>query len=251
MRLSISLLREAALGDRVRVVLADRRPGPRRAPPASSPAASPGMPTLAKFIAMPPPIVPAPMIAADLISRVGVSSGTSGIFAAARSAKNRWRSAFDSVVATSSSKQLRARARCPRRTAASPPPRRSRRSRRRRDSRATPWPSASRAAAKNAAASAARASPSVAQRGAADASRATTRWAKASAPASEVALRRSRRSGRASALLRGDAGRRETIMSSAALHADRRGRRCVPPAPGRSPSFTSGSPSCAPGAATR
>jgi hypothetical protein len=30
-----------------------------------------------------------------------------------------------------------------------------------------------------------------------------------------------------------------------------RGRRCVPPEPGRMPSFTSGRPSCAFGAATR
>ena len=59
------------------------------------------MPALAKFIAMPPPIVPAPITAADLIERVGVEPGTSGIFDAARSAKNAWRSAFDSVVLTS------------------------------------------------------------------------------------------------------------------------------------------------------
>ena len=60
------------------------------------------MPALAKFIAMPPPMVPAPMTAADLIGRFGVSSGTSGILLAARSPKKAWRSAFDSVVCTSS-----------------------------------------------------------------------------------------------------------------------------------------------------
>ena len=59
------------------------------------------MPALAKFIAMPPPIVPAPITAADLISRSGVSGGTSGIFDAARSPKKEWRSARDSGVCTS------------------------------------------------------------------------------------------------------------------------------------------------------
>ena len=57
-----------------------------------------GMPALAKFIAMPPPMVPAPITAADLISRKGVSDGTSVILLAALSPKNAWRNAFDSVV---------------------------------------------------------------------------------------------------------------------------------------------------------
>ena len=47
------------------------------------------MPTLAKFIAIPPPIVPAPSTAAFRISFAGVSGGTSGIFAASRSAKKK------------------------------------------------------------------------------------------------------------------------------------------------------------------
>ena len=46
-----------------------------------------GMPALTKFIVMPPPMVPAPITAADLISRSGVSAGTSGILPAARSPK--------------------------------------------------------------------------------------------------------------------------------------------------------------------
>ena len=45
------------------------------------------MPVLRKFMAMPPPMVPAPMIPTFLIGRVGVSSATSGTFAAWRSAK--------------------------------------------------------------------------------------------------------------------------------------------------------------------
>ena len=46
------------------------------------------MPALAKHIAIPPPIVPDPMIPAFLISIEGVSAGTSEIFDAARSPKN-------------------------------------------------------------------------------------------------------------------------------------------------------------------
>ncbi len=46
-------------------------------------------------------------------------------------------------------------------------------------------------------------------------------------------------------------GAPETIMLSAASTPMARGRRCVPPAPGSSPSFTSGSATCAPTAATR
>jgi len=42
-----------------------------------------------------------------------------------------------------------------------------------------------------------------------------------------------------------------TIMFSAVSRPSTRGRRCVPPAPGSRPSFTSGSAICAPGSATR
>ena len=69
------------------------------------------MPALAKFIAMPPPMVPAPMIAADLIGRLGVSSGTSGILEAARSPKKKWRSALLSVVCISARKFSRSTSR--------------------------------------------------------------------------------------------------------------------------------------------
>ena len=43
----------------------------------------------------------------------------------------------------------------------------------------------------------------------------------------------------------------DTIMLSAGSRPSARGRRCVPPAPGRRPSLTSGSATCVPGAATR
>src|SRR5438094_285645 len=67
-----------------------------------------GMPTLTKLIAMPPPMVPAPITAAFLMARAGVSSGTSGIFEVWRSAKKAWRSAFASFVVTACSKRPRA-----------------------------------------------------------------------------------------------------------------------------------------------
>ena len=46
-------------------------------------------------------------------------------------------------------------------------------------------------------------------------------------------------------------GTPEVIISSAACTPARRGSRCVPPAPGRSPSFTSGSPNFAAAVAIR
>jgi hypothetical protein len=59
------------------------------------------MPAFKKFIEMPPPIVPAPITATFSTLRFGVSSGTSGILLAARSAKNAWRSALHSGVSIS------------------------------------------------------------------------------------------------------------------------------------------------------
>ncbi len=66
-----------------------------------------GMPALRKFIEMPPPIVPAPITATLRMSRIGVSSGTSGTLDAARSAKNAWRSALLSGVIISAAKASR------------------------------------------------------------------------------------------------------------------------------------------------
>jgi hypothetical protein len=57
-----------------------------------------GMPALRKFMVMPPPMVPAPITPTLAILRVGVSSGTSGIFEAARSPVKAWRRARDSGV---------------------------------------------------------------------------------------------------------------------------------------------------------
>ncbi len=56
---------------------------------------------------MPPPMVPAPMTATLATLRTGVSSGTSGILLAARSAKKAWRKALLSGVIISARKASR------------------------------------------------------------------------------------------------------------------------------------------------
>ncbi len=61
-------------------------------------------------MAIPPPIVPAPTTATRSIVRAFVPSARSGILAAARSAKNAWRSARDSGVCTSSRNCARSKA---------------------------------------------------------------------------------------------------------------------------------------------
>ena len=69
-----------------------------------------GIPALAKFMAMPPPMVPQPMTAAASMALAGVSAGTSGTLAAWRSAKNTWRRALDCSEARHSTKICRSRA---------------------------------------------------------------------------------------------------------------------------------------------
>ena len=69
-----------------------------------------GMPAFANVMAMPPPIVPQPMIAARSIGSAGVARGTSGIFVASRSAKKACRCARDWSEARSRSKIRRSAA---------------------------------------------------------------------------------------------------------------------------------------------
>src|SRR5216683_272167 len=64
-------------------------PRPRSSASCATSTTVTGIPALAKFMAMPPPMVPAPITAAFLISLAGVSGGTSGILAASRSAKKK------------------------------------------------------------------------------------------------------------------------------------------------------------------
>ncbi len=56
---------------------------------------STGIPALARTMAMPPPMVPAPTTAADFMGISGVSLGMSGILPTSRSLKKTWMRALD------------------------------------------------------------------------------------------------------------------------------------------------------------
>src|SRR5215471_19184624 len=82
---------------------------PRSSAGWSTSASKTGIPALAKTMAIPPPIVPAPTTAAARTGRRGVSFGTSGILATSRSPKNTWMRAFDSSENKHSVKRLRSK----------------------------------------------------------------------------------------------------------------------------------------------
>ncbi|MCY1561998.1 hypothetical protein D9M68_993290 [compost metagenome] len=69
------------------------------------------MPALAKFMAIPPPMVPAPMTATRLTGRIDVPVSNPGNLPTSRSAKNTWRRASDSVEASASLNSSPSRAR--------------------------------------------------------------------------------------------------------------------------------------------
>ena len=195
------------------------------------------MPALRKFIVMPPPMVPAPITATLSTLRTGVSAGTSGILEAARSPKNAWRIAFDSSDWMSSMKISRSR-RMPSSkgivTAASTASTHF-------SGAASPFEAA--ATALRAASKCARASGS---------SIFTSRISFAGLPATCRAKRTAPSTMSPSTIswmsavplsLPAGTGVPVVIMFNAASTPTARGRRCVPPAPGISPSFTSGSAS--------
>ena len=209
------------------------------------------MPALRKFIAMPPPMVPAPITPTFSIVRVGVSSGTSGILLAARSAKNAWRSAFDSRASASASMNS-SRSNCDALVE------------RLRDDAATASTHFSGAGKFLAIAPdgvarelqegfGVRVVDLAGRAPAAAAACRRPRSAKASAPRSRSPSMISSNSFWPGSFASSSdcTGSPETIMFSAVSRPTTRGRRCVPPAPGSRPSLTSGSAICAPGAATR
>src|SRR5882762_7905483 len=207
-----------------------------------------GMPALAKHMAMPPPIVPAPTTAALRISRTGVSSGTPGILVVWRSAKNMWRSAFDSVVLTRCAKRSRSNLRpsSKGRVAAA--------SAQATISNGAGKPFHSLAACSRAWAKKAFGSPStfacmsrMRRRGLLSLSN-LARKSRADSSKSPSAISSTSPS---SFALSAAMGLPLVIMRSASAIAMMRGRRCVPPEPGRMPSLTSGSPSCDLGSAMR
>ncbi len=205
-----------------------------------------GMPALAKLIAMPPPIVPPPMMPIDSIGLCGVSFGKPSILAAWRSAKNRWRSAADCVLCMHSINRLRSTSRPSAK-----------------DSRVAAstqstifcgasWPRARFASAarywSKTDGSTSGTGSSLVFRGAAPCS--SSSRAQAIAPSRKspsTILSISPISFAAAA----PTGLPLTIRSSAAATPASRGERCVPPAPGNKPRFTSGKPTLADGTAHR
>ena len=204
------------------------------------------MPALRKFMLMPPPMVPAPMTPTRVISRAFTSLPTSAILLAARSPKKAWRSAFDSVEVTRAMKPARSTAR---------------------PSSNGFWNEASIASrhfigAGNGPAMAATVLRATSRKPSAfgcstlrlrtsgsSALPATSAARVTAAPTTSLSTTQSSR--RVPASCSAATGSPETIMLTAVSRPTARGRRWVPPPPGRMPIFTSGRPSRAPRTATR
>ena len=207
-----------------------------------------GMPAFAKLIAMPPPMVPAPTMAAWRMGRVGVSDGTSGTLLASRSAKNAWRSAFDAVVCIRCMKRWRSNLTPSSNGIATDAATVS-----------THSSGAGNCCARACASARARASSPSAS-GCATCSARTVGSGRRSATVRAKAAAASTRSVPAgkmaskscvSASCSDSTGVPVTIICSARSSPTARGRRWVPPAPGSKPSLTSGRAIWAPGSATR
>ena len=210
-----------------------------------------GRPALRKFIEMPPPIVPAPMMPTFLTGSVGVSSAISAIFQTCRSAKKTWRCAFDWVETRSSMKAARSRfspssignstasrTQSSARVQASKP----------RFLRA--WAlaifSKSSGLPRNGATFSSR------SRTFTSGSPASITWrANFSAPSRSLPSSTISSTTPPSFACLAPNGVPERIASAAASGPIRRGNLCVPPAPGSRPSLISGNPSFAEGTATR
>ena len=196
-----------------------------------------GMPALAKQVAMPLPMVPAPTMAALSMGRTGVSLSIPGTLRAARSAKNTWRSAADSAEAMHAAKISRS-LRIPSSKGSS-----SASSTHSRHATGARWPRARRSRrALVVAKMSGSLSSGVRSRASGCGGPAAMRsCAKAMAPCRRSpSITRSRMP--CSAASAAPMGVPSTIMASAFSTPARRGRRWVPPAPGGKPSATSGWP---------
>ena len=180
------------------------------------------------------------------MSAVGVSFGTSGTLAASRSAKNRWRSAFDSVETTQSANSSRSRSEPASNGSVSAGfdgvdggERRAQR----------PWPSspAPRAPAAHASSPAARCVGADRRSRASCGSRRppALRLRERDRARQQIARRRCRSTMPAASALGAGTGLPSVHISSASAAPASRGSRCVPPAPGMMPSSTSGWPTFA------
>ncbi|MNC86066.1 hypothetical protein D3C83_16960 [compost metagenome] len=178
------------------------------------------------------------------MGRTGVSSGTSGIFAVWRSAKNMWRSAFDSLPSTRNAKRSRSNLRPSSKglvAAASTQATISSGAGKPREALAT----SVRAFSKNALGS-----PSTFTERSRMRLGLVCFFAKAIAPSSKSPCTISSTSPRPRAFSAG-IGLPVVIIWIACAAPTTRGRRCVPPEPGNRPSFTSGRPISDLGSATR
>ncbi|MNZ86611.1 hypothetical protein D3C78_1054330 [compost metagenome] len=199
------------------------------------------MPTLAKFMAMPPPMVPAPITATFSMLRSGRLASMPGMRPASRSAKNTWRSAVDCAEASAclNSSTSRASPCSSGRLQDASTAARTRRGARRLFQRGS---LSARNLAKK---SAGRPAAGWAKRsaGRAGALSASSSAAKARAESSRVSALSAMRSSRPSCKAREALiGWPEIIMSRAGWAPIRRGRRWVPPAPGSRPRLISGRP---------
>ena len=204
-----------------------------------------GMPADRKFMLIPPPIVPAPITPTRLIGRSGVFGSTSSILAAWRSAKKMWRWAADctpvisfmnssrsnfmpsskgSSVAATAQRMFASGASKPRNFFA--------------------------LALRNSATASGSGFASLSRMRGIGRLRAISR-AKAIASASRLSSPTTRSIRPSSAAFFAGTGSPIASIGSDAFIPIRRGRRCVPPAPGSRPSFTSGVPIIAEGTATR
>ena len=204
------------------------------------------MPALAKFIAMPLPIVPAPITPTLLTSRSAVSFGSPGTLAASRSAKNRCRKAADCGLCMHCMNFSRSVCR---------PSAKGRVNDASTQSTifcGASWPRARFAILLRYSSSTPAAIPlatnSLVLRRGASCAASSRHQASAAVPRSPSTTRSTspRFAARAAST-----GLPLIIMSSAGRAPISRGKRCVPPAPGSSPSLTSGRPTFASGAAQR
>ena len=210
-----------------------------------------GRPALRKFIAMPPPIVPAPITPTFLMASVGVSSAMSAIFQTCRSAKNTCRCAFDCCETSNSMKAARSRFR-PSSMGSSTASRTASSARVQASKPRFFFACALRRPSKISGLPRAGASFSSRSRTFASAApEAITALANAIAPSRSLPSSTSSSSTPQARACFAENGVPDRIASAAASGPIRRGRRCVPPAPGISPSLISGRPSFALGTATR
>jgi len=221
---------------------------PRLRAPWSVSLMSTGIPAFANTMAMPPPIVPAPTTAADFMGITAMSLGMSGILLVSRSLKKTWMSDLDCSEERHSRKSfcstLQPSSNCSLVDASTASIAAAGASRPR-----CFLAVASRVEEKICAFSVALPSFSLRWRVFGAGLFATSRAnATASARASPSMIRSTIPNFKASSAL---IGFPVAHISTAFATPESRGRRCVPPAPGISPSCTSGWPSCAPATATR